>query len=268
MRVALYFSFAMIFGLVSCRSGGTGPLLYKFLPGIDSVKVSPNVVQFSPADGNRDTTLTFTVEAFMETDDATTFEGVFDLFVSVRSVTKDAIVHYPSKLTPSAAGGYAADVPVKVNTTANETLMFVISQHAQAYGNNVSWHVTREIRANPGQPPVILEVMFPDTVRKPSIGSITVLFRARVSDPDGISNIERVEFTIFDLNGNPVAASQRMFDDGLPSSGDAVAGDGIFTRALSIDATNTARTLRLRFIATDRTGLQSPTVERLFTILE
>ncbi len=116
-----------------------------------------------------------------------------------------------------------------------------------------------------GGPPVIEEVLVPDTLRRPPHGAPPVTFRvvARVSDPDGLANILRVELRV--AGGAPIL----LCDDGgksscggVPSSGDEVAGDGRFTITLALSSDNAPGVYPFVFQAIDRTGLTSEEVRR------
>lgn len=116
-----------------------------------------------------------------------------------------------------------------------------------------------------GGPPVIETVQVPDTLRRPAPSEPPVLFQvvAHVSDPDGLANILRVELRVD--NGAPIL----LCDDGgqgmcggIPNSGDAVAGDGLFTMTLLLTSDNVPGTYTFAFQAIDRTGLTSEEVRR------
>ncbi len=122
-----------------------------------------------------------------------------------------------------------------------------------------------------GQPPVVEEVDAPETVTRPAPGEAPVVFQyvALVSDPDGLENVAKVEVEIENVGTLRLCddGSEGACNAGFPDSGDATAGDGRFTLTLQVDSNNQPATLRLRFKATDRTGLDSAIVERTFTIL-
>ncbi|MDQ7040008.1 MAG: hypothetical protein Q9M35_03615 [Rhodothermus sp.] len=116
-----------------------------------------------------------------------------------------------------------------------------------------------------GGPPVIEAVQVPDTLQRPAPGEPPVIFQvvAQVSDPDGLENILRVELRV--NNGAPIL----LCDDGsegvcggIPNSGDAVAGDGLFTVTLALASDNAPGTYTFAFQAIDRIGLTSEEVRR------
>lgn len=113
-----------------------------------------------------------------------------------------------------------------------------------------------------GQPPVIESVAAPDTVRRPAVGEppkrISIV--AEVSDPDGLSNINMVQFWNVD---NP-SETIEMLDTG--ELGDETAGDGRYTRVVEIRSGNQPVANTFAFQATDRSGLVSSIVEKIIVV--
>ena len=114
----------------------------------------------------------------------------------------------------------------------------------------------------PGSPPTLDEIIVPDTLQRPAEGqpAVSLVLAARASDPDGLSDIEKVEFW------NAEAPTQRILlcDDGglrpcggSPDSGDTASGDGVFTRRVFVQSSNRPGVNMLVFQATDRAGLES-----------
>lgn len=125
----------------------------------------------------------------------------------------------------------------------------------------------------PGSPPMLDELIVPDTLQRPAAGqpAASLVIAARASDPDGLSDIERVEFW------NVEAPAERILlcDDGgarpcgrSPESGDVARGDGIFTRRVFIQSTNRTGVNTLVFQAIDRAGLESPELSAEVVITE
>ncbi len=113
------------------------------------------------------------------------------------------------------------------------------------------------------EPPVILEVSAPDTVRRPLEGEDPAVLRlsATVTDPDGLSSISEVVF----WNVERPSSVIEMADDG-ESFGDEFANDGVFTRTVQIESGNAPGETVLAFQATDRSGLKSNVVERTIVV--
>jgi hypothetical protein len=124
----------------------------------------------------------------------------------------------------------------------------------------VSDTVQRSIQ---NSPPVMVEVLVPDSIQRPPTGVRPVLFRARVDDPDGLRDIDSVFFrNVSSLE----PMNFLMFDDGnLSVSGDSTANDGIYTRIVIIDAQTAPGVREFHFHAVDRVGARD-TVIRFITI--
>jgi len=100
--------------------------------------------------------------------------------------------------------------------------------------------------------PNIDTVITPDSIQIPASGIQFILFTATVSDSDGIGDIANVFFKNL-ASSNPTNIP--LFDDGLTSEhGDQLAGDGIFSRMLFIDSSNTPGYKEFRFYAKDKSN--------------
>lgn len=79
-----------------------------------------------------------------------------------------------------------------------------------------------------------------------------ILTSIKVSDQNGLSDIDKVYFVVYRPNGTTSNNQNLMFDDGLSVHGDQTAGDGIYSLIIEIYSTNTKGTYRLEFQAKDR----------------
>lgn len=116
-----------------------------------------------------------------------------------------------------------------------------------------------------GEPPELLDVVVPDTVQRPASGDPPVLLRlmASVSDPDGLTNINSVQF----WNVATPDSRFQMYDDGqFEQSGDEEEGDGTYTAVVRIESTNQPGENILAFQASDRSGLTSNIVEKTIVV--
>jgi hypothetical protein len=92
----------------------------------------------------------------------------------------------------------------------------------------------------------------PSTIQRPASGSSLVTFYAGVKDDDGISDIDSVFFKNLS-SATPVVIM--MYDDGdRTTHGDSLAGDGTYSRILSIDAATSTGTKQFMFSVVDRFG--------------
>lgn len=108
--------------------------------------------------------------------------------------------------------------------------------------------------------PIILTVSTPDTIEVKDV-ALAFIVNAAVADSNGLQDIKEVYFTTVKPDQTSSGARTNLYDDGNYSgNGDAAAGDGIYSRALSITPENQKGTYRFDFEAKDRGGLVSPTV--------
>jgi hypothetical protein len=110
------------------------------------------------------------------------------------------------------------------------------------------------------RPPQISSLEAPDTVQLP-LDSVVFMLALQVSDPDGPADIRTVRFTSILPDGKPSSSGPiEMFDDGSRtylgeySSGDVVAGDGIYSRKVLLQSTAAKGIYTFSFIAIDRSS--------------
>lgn len=114
--------------------------------------------------------------------------------------------------------------------------------------------------------PVISDALVePDTVIvTDTIAMLTSLF---VQDQNGLNDIKEVYFIVYRPDGSTNGSKVFLFDDGNQSqNGDQTAGDGVFSRIISVNQTNAKGTYRFEFKAVDRGGLQSNVINYLVLI--
>ena len=168
------------------------------------------------------------------------------------------------RMAPAGNSRYEQTVNLVLSALELQTytvLVYAVDASARVSGAvRGSLHYFRSFE--PGSPPVIDSLAVPDTLQRPSPGdpAVSLLLVAGVSDPDGLSDVALVEF----WNNAAPASRFLMCDDGgatpcgeSQESGDAMAGDALFTRRVFITSDNSAGTTTLVFQAIDRAGLKS-----------
>jgi hypothetical protein len=136
---------------------------------------------------------------------------------------------------------------------------------ASSSGSNIIERSAFFLRDN--HPPAIVNLILPDTVQVPAGGSTNFAARAQVSDPDGQTDISQVFFT--NLDSSDPTHRYTLLDDGSDnsSSGDAVAGDGIYTITVTAPASAKGKIYRFLFQATDAFGDTSASILHFLTIM-
>jgi len=176
-------------------------------------------------------------------------------------------------MQPQGNNRYAATTTITFS--ALEVASYPIVVYAVDQARRVSGEVRGQINYirifEPGEPPVIDEVVAPDTLQRPAVGQPAVMLPliAVVSDPDGLSDVEKVEFWNVDTPNNRFD----LCDDGggqpcgvAADSGDETAGDGRYTLTVFIASTNTLGANTFAFQAIDRAGLRSEIVEKQIVV--
>ncbi len=204
----------------------------------------------------------------------------FPLNISVTATDPDDDLENVSYLVQSPIGGRPPVVQgtltsadgvlflreVTVSIPKGETGVYTILVYAVDETGSISDDVRGMLTfGGTGDPPVLVDVVVPDTVRRPASGDPPVLVRlsATVTDPDGLTNVNEVVF----WNVTNPNARFPMYDDGrFEESGDETQGDGIYTAIVRIESNNQPGANTLAFQASDRSGLTSNVIERTIVV--
>lgn len=101
-------------------------------------------------------------------------------------------------------------------------------------------------------PPVISNLIAPDSVALSDTGAVPIFISVDAFDENGPGDIELVFFNSFLPNGSPSSGNPFiMYDDG--TNGDIVAGDGTYSLVVGLPPTAAKGTYRWEFQARDRT---------------
>ncbi len=116
-----------------------------------------------------------------------------------------------------------------------------------------------------GDAPQILEVNAPKTIQLPSSGDESFLLTASVFDADDNRDVKEVFFNSFKPGNIPSDNNPfKMYDDG--TSGDAIAGDFIFSLKIFIIPQNATGSYRFEFQAKDYSELSSEIIVRTIVV--
>jgi hypothetical protein len=102
--------------------------------------------------------------------------------------------------------------------------------------------------------PIVSNLVAPDTVTLNTTATTFIPISIQASDSNGLNDLEFVFFNSFKPDGTPSSNNPIiLFDDGSSVHGDAAAGDGIYSRIISLPDTGVAKgTYRWEFQARDR----------------
>ncbi len=212
-----------------------------------------------------DTTLT--IHLAVEVDDTTAISGSprFQLSdVAADSIIARGVLDDYDAQTHRFTG--SAHLTVNANQFGEFSLLLYAENKQGLLTNTFRALVT--INGAEGSPPQLISVSNPDTVKIPASGTQIIVFQAKVADPDGQDNIDRVLFDLISANTGKLAGSPfQLYDDGDRNdvgggsgSGDITAGDSVYTRTLQVGAQNTADKVTVKYYAIDKSGLSSDTV--------
>lgn len=244
-------------------------------PGVDDIAARPPVVRdlaFSPSVVDVESAEREGESAVVSMSISAQASDADNDLASVGFVIQAPIAQaapvFEGQLEPAGGGRFAAEARVAFPAalTGPYVLIVYAVDERGILGNELRGTIELTASSNP---PVIEEIEMPDRVQRPAAGQAPVPIQliARVSDPDGLGNVARVEVQ---FDGQ---TTLRLCDDGAQGacnpgfgSGDAVAGDGRFTLTIQIDSNNSPGDRTLVFRATDRSGLTSEPVTRVLTI--
>lgn len=114
--------------------------------------------------------------------------------------------------------------------------------------------------------PRLSNLVAPDTVTKPTTGTVLFTFAVTASDSDGYGDISDVSF--YAIFPPPPSGAIPLFDNGNRDNGDERAGDGVFSRIVSITPQNTTGEKRVVFLARDRFGAMSDSLPHTFYVVD
>ena len=250
--------------ITSCDSAITPKDYNDISPFVSNIRVTPDSLLFSTPDGQKDTTVTFTimVDGFEFEPDSVPYyylfkRGAFDPFQEGKLSISTAITNL-----------YETDLSIETSTIDFEEYSFLVTPGLSTNSNYVQAKIVQ--RGVPVNAPEILEVNNPQSVVIPTTGnSTTVRFTAKVTDIDGQNNIANVFLNFRNENGTLLSTTPFiMLDDGGAESGDLSPADSIFTDTFIVDSSNTPNNRTAIYWAIDKAGLSSDTLETPFNIVE
>jgi hypothetical protein len=206
--------------------------------------------------------------------------GVYSLSVSVQASVTDPQgdgdireasyrLSAPGASQPLAAGAltgtvvrpgtiaFSASIPFSL--TRAQTGAYLLEVFAVDRSGFSSSILLQQILVRKNNTPPVISLPGVREVARHGADSIQFAVTIAASDSDGLNNIQSV--TARALLARDSSAMQ-MYDDGLRSHGDGVAGDGVFSLFTWVIPTGNPQDVVFEFRATDRDGGQSNIVRR------
>lgn len=108
------------------------------------------------------------------------------------------------------------------------------------------------------EPPVISNLVAPDTMFVPMVDVVQALLTLDVRDPQGLSDVREVYFNSYKPDNSPASGNPfQLKDDGSITSGDKTANDGTYSLRINLSYKNTKGTYRFVFEAVDYSNVKS-----------
>jgi hypothetical protein len=258
VRIILVALIALVF-LIQCDNP-PGPTDYlSEMPLLTAFEISPNRIDFDRSAGAIDTTLNIEMSVTLSTGFTSSPPPEYQIIDN----TNGAIIRegmFSSFLEQSRIWSQIVSIETQTTVIKQYTIYAWLKDESGSKLSRVQGKLN--ITGFSTSPPEIIWVDNPDSVQIPAAGTTGFDFRAKVAHPDGQSNISRVLIDLIDNTGNTLSGSPfDLFDDGrLDESGDAIAGDSVYTRRFSIGQGNQPDDLTVRYHALDRFGASSDTV--------
>ncbi len=111
--------------------------------------------------------------------------------------------------------------------------------------------------------PLISDLIIPDSLQRPIGSELNVAFlQVKVTDPDGLCDIQKAYFNSFKPDGTPSSGNPfDMYDDGnIQGHCDTTAGDGLYSLCIAIDSNAQLGYFKFIFNAKDRSDSTSNTL--------
>ncbi len=145
-------------------------------------------------------------------------------------------------------------------------LVFAARDHSGKPSNTVERILTVAFN----DAPYISNLVAPDQVQIDPQRDVKILITIKAKDPQGVADIDTVQFRSFlpsgeEANNSPI----QLFDNGDADLGDDRAGDGIFSRFIFLPSQGvTPGDFRFVFQARDKSSLFSNTIEHILRVTQ
>jgi hypothetical protein len=116
----------------------------------------------------------------------------------------------------------------------------------------------------------VAPVISDDTINPDTLvvaDTVVIYTGLKASDENGLDDIQKVYFVVYKPDGTTNNSQLELFDDGdFNNRGDLVAGDGIYSKLISVNQNNDKGAYRFEFRAKDRSNKLSNTINHTVLI--
>jgi len=267
--------------LAGCKLPNDGVIDVAAPPHVDSLTVSPNIWDV-PLRGGIDTASiledTILVRAKIRVDslglpiafvrcNATAPDGT--LLLSDQELRDDGVA--PDSIAHD--GWYTCQSTLRTQRSNLGGYTFRVAATDKA-GTKSNDAATSFLMRTKNYVPTLGTIVVPDTIIVPAAGKMdSVRVTVAVQDTNGLDDIATVKVSIIREDGS-VSGTFDMYDDGgtityspyMLTSGDAIAGDGVYSFQFPVLSTTTRGIYRdFKFVAVDHSGAESaPKIKRAY----
>ena len=264
-KAILSILFLAILGSIHCDSlPDTHTQSYAYVD-LSHFRVEPTDVNFDvEMDGFKDTTLQFTLYAQLHNSDLLDYLGYI-----IREPRTGVILLQEQLPTP-----VSDPLPIEIQgtfnwetSTTNFEQLLVELYALDRYGYGIQHQATLTIEGIASSPPQIIWVNNPGSVEIPTGSTtLTIPFKAKVTDPDGQETLDRVFIAFENEDGSILVPNPNILTD-TGTGLDEVAGDSVFTITFSVNSSNSPQNRTVLYYARDKAGLFSDTLKSTFNII-
>lgn len=260
VRISLSALIALFF-LIQCDNPPGPSDYFSDVPSLTTFEITPNRVEFDRSVGAIDTTLNIQLSVSLSSGFSTSISPEYKIVDNTSgNIIREG--QFSDFLEQSSIWSQIVSIETPTTVIREFSVYAWLTDESGSRLSSVQGKFN--IAGFSTSPPEILWVENPDSVQIPGSGSgsVGIDFQAKVFHPDGQNNISRVLIDLIDNSGSTLNGSPfDLFDDGrLEESGDAVAGDSVYTRRFAIGPENQPDELTVRYHALDRFGASSDTV--------
>jgi hypothetical protein len=266
---------ALTIVLAGCDKNQLGTIDSKdATPVVSAIRVSPDSVyieNLTPSNGTYTTQVVVRTNA-MDPDGASDLRQVLaGVLGKDNSLVSESSLHDDGQAPDSVAGDGIYSGTATVSLTRAQAGTFQVRTKAidqAGAGSNANY--ARLIMARRNSAPLIAAPNAPDSVALSPTDTLLILMTIAASDSDGLADIAEVYFR--SLTSSDPTFKFQMYDDGgvrvptRPLSGDATAGDGVFSIIIQLPPSTTRGDRQFAFQAADSFGDTSSTYIHRFRV--
>ena len=246
-------------------------------PTISNASLSPTIINVNNVNPQSLSVIDTLVQCFVTADGIDNSTEISVSLLAPDGTLMDSEPLHDDGIFPDSKardGVFSAQVHLQVSKSAlGQYATQFIAVNGSGFRSSTIVRSVAVINSN-NHAPTISNPVVPDTVTVPSSTDTTfVVVSVKVDDQDGLSDIASVTFSSRRPDSSLVGVYP-LYDDGganprIPfglKSGDAVAGDGIYTLTLPLTSSSDHNTYRdFTFLATDLSGETSePLTRRIY----